>query len=112
MDEQQLRREQEVENRKQMMLDVQDGSQTVYWQHLEWKIKSWIKAEEKYINTFTRLKDSEDMADLNMAHERLAVLKQFLRINQTILEENKNFINSMVATVKEAFQYVKTFVGK
>lgn len=95
-----------------MMLDVEEGSKTIYWQHLERKIKTWIHAEEKFINSFTRLKTDNDVTDLNMAHERLAVLKQFLRINKTILEENKNFIDSMVSTVKEAFQYVKTFVGK
>ena len=112
MNEEEIKRNSDIETRKQIMLDVEEGKKTLYWKHIERKIKTWIYAEEKYLESFKKVGINEkNMSLYNTALERLALMKQFFQINDLIIRENMTWIERMVEPVKDTFQYIKTFVG-
>ena len=104
------KQDREIEERKQIMLDVSEGMKTVYWKHLEAKLKAWVSAEQKYIASFRQV-TQENMDKYNEASIRLELLNQILKINESILKDQKNYLERTVNWVKEIFTYKKTFVG-
>ena len=113
MTEDQRKFELDVEGKKQLMLDVAEGMKTLYWKHLENKIKAWIRSEEKIQKGMLASKlDAEKFTELNVIAERLIVMNHFLRINEIILKENQSFLERVIRPVADKIvHYVRTFVG-
>jgi len=103
-------KDREVEERKQIMLDVSEGMKSVYWKHLSNKVKSWILVEQKLIDSFDQV-TPENQNAFNEAKIRIRLLNNFLKINEMILKDQHTWLDRMVRPINKAFHYVKTFVG-
>lgn len=117
MDEERMKRDSERETRRQVMLDVEEGMKSSYWKILEKQIKVWIAHEKKMIEFYDSSQIDPDMDrkalwERNRSVERKNSLERILMINSIILQSNKNQIDRLIESVKEKFQYVKTFVGR
>ena len=112
MTEDQRKSESELENRKQVMLDVAEGMGTPYWRHLKSKVEAWIRVEEKAQRSILASKlDADKIGELNVISERLIIMRHFLNINEMILKENQTFLERVIRPLTDKIvHYVKTFV--
>lgn len=109
----QEKQQRNLEETKQMMLDVSEGQKSAYWGHLYRKVKRWADAESRYLDSFKRTGlDQENLVKFNMASERLGLMNQFLTLNETILKDCKGFIEQVVMPSEELTNYTPTFVGR
>ena len=106
--------DQRIEESKQIALDIEDGKRSRYWKHLSNKIFRWLNAEVKHLDLLnTRLiRTQDDAEERNDAVKRISMLSQFLKINETIVDENLNMIDGMRIDTPERFFKNKNFVGQ
>ena len=106
--------DQRIEESKQIALDIEDGKRSRYWKHLSDKISGWLNAEKKHLELLNMrlIRTQDDAEDRNDVVKRIALLGQFLRINETIIDENLNMIGGMRIDNPERFFKNKNFVGQ
>lgn len=85
---------QRIEEAKSAALDIEDGKRSRYWGHLRKKINGWKVAEEKHLSILNqRLIHSDlDIEERNDSVKRLALLAQFLTINEDLINEKLGII--------------------
>lgn len=117
MDEEQIRQDRESEEARQAILDIEEGRKSLYWKHIEAKIKVWLLAEER---AKRKLNDApiyseKDIYESNMALERVNLLKQFLGINEVVIKEKLQAMEMskpQESLLDRIRGYIPTFVGK
>ena len=82
---------------KSIALDIDEGKNSRYWSHLKRKINSWYDSERKHLELMNQrlIKASFEIEQRNDCVKRIALLKQFYEINETIIKENLNIIEAM-----------------
>lgn len=103
-----------IEESKQVALDIEDGKKSRYWNHLLNKISRWLTAEYKHLELLNMrlIRSPDDAEERNDVVKRIALLHQFLKINETIIDENLNMIDGMRIDTPERFFKNKNFVGQ
>ena len=97
---------------RQTALDIEDGMKSRYWGYLRRKIEGWLATEKKHLEIMNQrlIRLPEDVEDRNDSVKRIALLIQFLKINETIRDENLGLIGF---NVKEFTKPIKqNFVGQ
>src|SRR3990167_8880561 len=87
---------QQLETARITALDIDEGMRSRYWGYLKRKIDGWQRMEQKHLEILNArlIRTPEDVEDRNDSVKRLALLGQFLKINETIRDENLNIIMS------------------
>lgn len=103
-----------VEESKRIALDIEDGMKSRYWKHIEIKIKGWFEAETKHLELLNMrlIRLPEDVEERNDVVKRIGLLKQFLKINETIRAEQLGIIDVMRLDVPKEFERKPSFVGQ
>lgn len=102
----------QFEEAKQNALDVEDGSKSKYWKILERKISGWLRSEQKHLEimNFKLLRNPEEIEERNDVVKRVALLKQFLSINQTIIDEQLTVVDSLSVPLPKNYNRNTNFV--
>jgi hypothetical protein len=105
--------ESQSELARQAALDIEDGKKSRYWKHLQGKIMRWLEMEELRMDLANQklIKDPMDLEERNDIVKRIALLRQFIKINETILEENLSVIAHMERPIDKILRNAN-FVGK
>lgn len=113
MDEEREQLEQRLEESRQKALDVEEGIKSRYWKHLENKILGWLRGEEKHLELLNvrLIRLPEDVEERNDVVKRITLLKQFLSINQTLIDESLHVIDALKAPLPDNYRRASNFVG-
>lgn len=113
MDEERDELGQRIEEARQTALDIEDGVRSRYWKHIERKIYGWLKGEQKQLELLNArlIRTQEDVEERNDVVKRIALLKQFLGINQTIIDENLHVVGTLNIPLPDNFRHNTNFVG-
>ena len=100
------------EERQRNIEIVQEGRSTDYWKLIEEKLKAMIAVEERYLDSFkSNGITAEGVTKYNLACEKIANLKQFLRINDAIIGDNQTIMDQAEDIAKKAYRRTESFVN-
>lgn len=112
MNEDKEQLEAQLAEARQIALDIEDGMRSRHWGHIRRKIEGWLAAEQKHLALLnTRLiRLPEDVEERNDTVKKIALLNQFLRINETVRDEHLAVISSLVGPELEQYRKQQSFV--
>jgi hypothetical protein len=114
MDEEREGIERRLEESRQCALDVEEGAKSRYWRLLERKIVGWLRGEEKHLELLNvrLIREAADVEERNDVVKRIALLKQFLEINQTLINESLHVMTALKTPLPDNFRRAGNFVGQ
>jgi len=105
---------QQLEEARQTALDIEEGMRSRYWKHLRGKIEGWLAVEKKHLEICNArlIRTLEDLEDRNDTVKRIALLGQFLSINEIVRDEHLGIISSTVNPEIERYRKQPSFLNK
>ena len=89
---------------------ITQNKDSKYWKILSEKMNEWIETEEKYMSSFKTIGMNEtDIKKFNESALKIRCLRQVLKINDVILQENLSILQKLKIELESTKFYQSLF---